>query len=62
MCHDKKHQSMISVTHTSVYGHGVCCKSNYEGDFCNNDGKHQCSPPAGKSNKYNNVLTNEKNH
>ena len=26
MCHDKDHQSMIRVTGSSNFGHGVCCK------------------------------------
>ena len=42
-CHDKNHESMIKVTGSSNSGHAVCCKPDYSGEHCNNDGDHQCS-------------------
>ena len=47
MCHDKDYQSMFRVTGSSNFGHGVCCKPDYEGQHCGpNDSKHTCSQPV----------------
>ena len=46
MCHDRDYESMIVATGSSYYGHGVCCKSSYDGPHCNNDSKHLCSAPS----------------
>jgi len=64
-CHDKNHASMISVTGSSNFGHGVCCKPGFSGEHCNNDGDHTCSQPVAAqdtSAEFTNVLTNGKNH
>jgi len=45
-CHEKNYGSMFSVTGSSNYGHGLCCKPDYNGQHCNNDGNHQCSEPS----------------
>ena len=51
MCHDKDYSSMMRVTGSSNKGHGVCCKTDYEGKHCNNDGEHVCSAPSYDDNK-----------
>jgi len=37
---------MIEVTGSSNFAHGVCCKGDYDGLHCNEDGDHVCSPPS----------------
>jgi len=37
---------MYSVTRSSNEGHGVCCKPDFDGQHCNNDGDHYCSEPS----------------
>ena len=66
-CHDVNHGSMIRVTGSSNYGHGVCCKPDYAGEHCNNDGDHRCSQPvaeADTSELYKPIITKSdmKNH
>lgn len=64
-CHDTNHESMISVTGSSNFGHGVCCKPGFSGEHCNNDGDHTCSQPVAAketTEEFENVLTNGKNH
>ena len=53
MCHNKDYSSMMKVTGSSNKGHGVCCKVDYEGEHCNNDGDHLCSSPVYDSVGYN---------
>lgn len=63
-CHDKDHGSMISVTGSSNFGHGVCCKPGYSGEHCNNDGNHVCSQPVAAkdtSDEFKDILTDGKN-
>lgn len=46
-CHDKSYASMMQVTGSSNRGHGLCCKTDYDGEGCGpSDAKHDCSPPA----------------
>merc|ERR1712166_1409965 len=45
-CHDENHKSMIKVTGSSNFGHGVCCKPEYAGQHCNSDTDHKCSQPV----------------
>lgn len=30
-CHDSNHQSMFLITGSTNYGHGICCKPDYNG-------------------------------
>ena len=46
MCHDKDYKSTITTTGSSNLAHGVCCKPDYTGEHCNNDGDHVCSEPS----------------
>ena len=46
MCHDENYASMMKVTGSSNFGHGVCCKPDYNGEHCNNDSDHECPEPA----------------
>jgi hypothetical protein len=46
MCHDDNYKSMIAVTGSSNWGHGVCCKPDFNGEHCNSDADHECSEPA----------------
>ena len=60
-CHDKNHKSMILATGSSNYGHGICCKPNYDMGHCHRDSDHYCSEPVSyldTSAKYKNILTN----
>ena len=60
MCHDKDYASMIKVTGSSNLAHGVCCKPDYNGEHCNNDGDHVCSAPSeitDSASKYAAILT-----
>ena len=43
MCHEQSYESMMKVTGSSNWGHGVCCKSNYDGKHCNEETGHKCS-------------------
>jgi len=52
---------MIRKTGSSNYGHAICCKPDYFGGDCNNDGPLTCSQPSfalETSSDYMNVLTN----
>ena len=61
-CHDKNHESMVLVTGSSNYGHGVCCKPDFESEHCNSNSDHFCSEPVSyleTKNKYKSILTDE---
>ena len=63
MCHDKDYSTMMKVTGSSNKGHGVCCKVDYEGKHCNNDGNHVCSSPVyddDANSEFKNVLSKGK--
>ena len=66
MCHDRDHKSMIKVTGSSNFGHGVCCKPGSTNEHCvSGSGDHICSQPVldqDTSDKYKNILTGGKNH
>lgn len=66
-CHDKIHESMILVTGSSNFGHGICCKPDFNDAPCNNNGgMFACSQPVASidtSEEFMNILTNgELNH
>ena len=46
MCHDKNYNSMMLVTGSSNFAHGVCCKESFTGQYCNEDDDHVCGPPS----------------
>ena len=59
-CHHVNHTTMVLETGSSNFGHGICCKPQYHGEFCNNDGNHRCSQPASASDtsdSYKDILT-----
>ena len=63
MCHDKGHESMISVTGSSNFGHAICCKPDYlEGPCSDAEGSgYICSQPASvweSGDAYKEILTN----
>jgi len=44
MCHSTDYSSMLLVTGSSNFGHGVCCKPGYTGEHCEtSDSAHTCS-------------------
>ena len=47
-CHQKDYESMMNVTGSSNWAHGICCKMDYYGTYCNNLGEENyiCSAPA----------------
>jgi len=45
-CHSKTYGSMMSITGSSNYGHGLCCKPDYNGANCNSDSSNYCSEPS----------------
>jgi len=57
MCIDQNYQSMIRETGSSNRGHGICCKSDFYGQYCSKDGSdgHICSDPVISNN---NVMAN----
>lgn len=62
MCHKKDYSSMIAVTGSSNIAHGVCCKPDYSGEYCNSDKDHVCSAPSfidDSSSKWAAILTPE---
>ena len=64
-CHDKDHGSMVAVTGSSNFGHGICCKPGYDGEHCNNNGDHACSQPVAAkdtADEFKDILTDGKNH
>ena len=65
-CHHRNHENLIRITGSSNYGHGICCKPNYKGKYCNDKGVLICSQPVSyldTSPEYLEVLTDgEKNH
>lgn len=60
-CHDDNQGSMIAITGSSNFGHGICCKPDFSGENCNNEGRNTCSQPVAAkdtSAEYKNILTN----
>ena len=43
MCTRKDQGSMISITGSSNRGHGICCKPEYQGEFCITNDQYVCS-------------------
>ena len=46
ICHDEDYLRMTSVTNSRDPGDQVCCRSGFDGEYCNNDDDHVCSQPA----------------
>ena len=45
-CVRKNGISMIQITGSSNRAHGICCKPDFFGQYCEDNGDIECSPPA----------------
>jgi hypothetical protein len=50
MCHDENDKSMIVATGSSNKAHGICCRPDYYGEFCNAEKTYLCSEPTDAKN------------
>ena len=64
MCIKPDYTSMMAVTGSSNFGHGLCCRNGYNEGFCSpSDSGHICSPQSydpDPDSKYKDVRTNMK--
>ena len=60
MCSRRDGQSMIAVTGSSNRGHGMCCKPEYQGEYCVTNDEYVCSQPVDEEDtlaNYTDILT-----
>ena len=46
MCHKNDYTSMMQVTGSSNFGHGICCKPESTHENCVSNGYQTCSQPV----------------